>query len=216
MPMPRRASSRRCDRTQRSEFRPMAGPRSYKPQTGVRFPQLRRFSPIEGREPAFEAGDAGSIPARGARTVAVVYWSARLAVNEEVRVRSPPVTPARSNWVWVNGWPPGPEPGPRRFDSCRPDGSRTRARPRRPCGLLGNVGALSRRRTGFDSRQGHNVPLVYAANDAGLSNRRTGFDSPMGHHDRFESAAEWSATGPENRGGGDEPQRFDSSTLVRT
>ena len=82
----------------------------------------------------------------------------------------------------------------------------------RPCGLLGNVGALSRRRTGFDSRQGHNVPLVDAANDAGLSIRRTGFDSPMGH--RFESAAEWSATGPENRGGGDEPQRFDSSTLV--
>ena len=88
----------------------MAGPRSYKPQTGVRFPQLRQtpraavvrfmrrswplhFSPIEGREPAFEAGDAGSIPARGAsRVVAVVYWSARLAVNEEVRVRSPPVT----------------------------------------------------------------------------------------------------------------------------
>ena len=51
------------------------------------------FSPIEGREPAFEAGDAGSIPARGAMMVAVVYWSARLAVNEEVRVRSPPVTP---------------------------------------------------------------------------------------------------------------------------
>jgi hypothetical protein len=109
----------------------MAGPRSYKPQTGVRFPQLRQtpraavvrlsvrseiaplhgaspmgapraahlrswrlnFSPIEGREPAFEAGDAGSIPARGAVVVAVVYWSARLAVNEEVRVRSPPVTP---------------------------------------------------------------------------------------------------------------------------
>jgi hypothetical protein len=52
-----------------------------------------KFSPIEGREPAFEAGDAGSIPARGAHVVVVVYWSARLAVNEEVRVRSPPVTP---------------------------------------------------------------------------------------------------------------------------
>ena len=53
------------------------------------------FSPIEGREPAFEAGDAGSSPARGAATgmVAVVYWRARLAVNEDVRVRSPPVTP---------------------------------------------------------------------------------------------------------------------------
>ena len=156
--------------------------------------------------------------------------------------------PASNNWAWVNGWPPGPEPGPRRFDSCRPDGSRTQARPRRwprdgpapgprtgvqgcfasnprrvrfprgpqrrPCGRLGNVGAPSRRRTGFDSRQGHNVPLVHAATDAGLSIRRTGFDSPMGH--RVESAAEWSATGPENRGGGDEPQRFDSSTLVRT
>ena len=53
-------------------------------------------SPIGGREPAFEAGDVGSIPARGAfktRLVAVVYWRARLAVNEEVRVQSPPVTP---------------------------------------------------------------------------------------------------------------------------
>ncbi len=29
----------------------------------------------------------------------------------------------------------------------------------------------------------------------------------------IESAAEWSATGPENRGGGEEPQRFDSSAL---
>ena len=29
----------------------------------------------------------------GEPTVAVVYWSARLAVNEEVRVRSPPITP---------------------------------------------------------------------------------------------------------------------------
>ena len=29
----------------------------------------------------------------GQHMVAVVYWSARLAVNEEVRVRSPPVTP---------------------------------------------------------------------------------------------------------------------------
>ena len=29
-----------------------------------------------------------------------------------------------------------------------------------------------------------------------------------------ESADEWSSTGPENRGGGDEPQRFDSSALV--
>ena len=52
-------------------------------------------SPIEGREPAFEAGEAGSTPARGAIhiAVAVVYWRACLAVNEEVRVRSPPVTP---------------------------------------------------------------------------------------------------------------------------
>ena len=88
----------------RPELRPMAGPRSYKPPTGVRFPQLRPTpraaarsvisfdsrsrrlwrearlgapraahfvrgvrisSPIEGREPAFEAGDVGSIPARG-------------------------------------------------------------------------------------------------------------------------------------------------------
>ena len=62
----------------------------------------------------------------GERTVAVVYWRARLAVNEEVRVRSPPVTLIRKS----------------------------------------------------------------------------------------ESADERSSTGPENRGGGDEPQRFDSSALV--
>ena len=38
---------------------------------------------------------------------------------------------------------------------------------------------------------------------------------PAGHPDlTSESADEWSSTGPENRGGGDEPQRFDSSALV--
>ena len=39
---------------------------------------------------------------------------------------------------------------------------------------------------------------------------------PAGHPDciYIESADEWSSTGPENRGGGDEPQRFDSSALV--
>ena len=89
----------------------MAGPRSYKPQTGVRFPQLRRqraiHSPIEGREPAFEAGEVGSIPARGAIdvVVAVVYWRARLAVNEEVRVRSPPVTRQLGVGQWLATWP---------------------------------------------------------------------------------------------------------------
>ena len=71
----------------------MAGPRSYKPQTGVRFPQLRHFprSKVVSRplKPVtlvrFQLGEP--------TVVAVVYWSARLAVNEEVRVRSPPVTP---------------------------------------------------------------------------------------------------------------------------
>jgi hypothetical protein len=89
----------------------VAGLRSYKPARRVRFPHLAPSSPIGGREPAFEAGDAGSIPARGTRheerMVAVVYWSARLAVNEEVRVRSPPVTPivgSAAQW-----WATGPE-----------------------------------------------------------------------------------------------------------
>lgn len=44
----------------------MAGHWSYKPARRVRFPHLvLNCSPIGGREPAFEAGDAGSIPARG-------------------------------------------------------------------------------------------------------------------------------------------------------
>jgi hypothetical protein len=45
----------------------VAGLRSYKPARRVRFPHLAPSSPIGGREPAFEAGDAGSIPARGTR-----------------------------------------------------------------------------------------------------------------------------------------------------
>jgi hypothetical protein len=44
----------------------VAGHWSYKPARRVRFPHLvLNCSPIGGREPAFEAGDAGSIPARG-------------------------------------------------------------------------------------------------------------------------------------------------------
>ena len=109
----------------------MAGPRSYKPQTGVRFPQLRQtpraavvrlsvrseIAPLHGASPMgapraahfvrgvcnFPRSKVVSRPLKpvtlvrfqlGELTVvAVVYWSARLAVNEEVRVRSPPVTP---------------------------------------------------------------------------------------------------------------------------
>ena len=148
----------------------MAGPWSYKPQTGVRFPQLRRrstfHSPIGGvRDPALEVGDVGSIPARGTEkhiaakvrcarlvssptVVAVVYWSARLAVNEEVWVQSPPVTQQLGVGQWLATWP-------------------------------------------------------------GTRSTQVRFLSP-----RLESAAQWWATGPENRGGGDEPQRFDSSALV--
>ena len=82
--------------------------------------------------------------------MAVVYWSARLAVNEEVRVRSPPVTQQE-----VTG-----------------------------CGSM--AGHLARNQVHAGS-----IPAALT-----------------------ESAAQWWATGPENRGGGDEPQRFDSSTLV--
>ena len=84
----------------------------------------------------------------GEHVVAVVYWCACLAVNEEVRVRSPPVT----------------------------------------------------RTTGCGSMAGH---LARNQVDAG--------SIPAA---QTESADEWSSTGPENRGGGDEPQRFDSSALV--
>ena len=44
--------------------------------------------------------------------MAVVYWSARLAVNEEVRVRSPPVTPiASASRALTNGRQPVPKTG---------------------------------------------------------------------------------------------------------
>ena len=41
----------------------------------------------------------------GEQMVAVVYWSARLAVNEEVRVRSPPVTQRLGVGQWLATWP---------------------------------------------------------------------------------------------------------------
>jgi hypothetical protein len=44
-------------------------------------------------------------------------------------------------------------------------------------------------------------------------NEEVRVQSPPVTHIADESAAEWSATGPENRGGGEEPQRFDSSAL---
>ena len=88
-------------------------------------------SPIEGREPAFEAGDAGSIPARGTDCGGRGVLECTPRCERGGAGSIPAGHPASNNWVWVNGWPPGPEPGPRRFDSCRPDGSRTRARPRR-------------------------------------------------------------------------------------
>ena len=110
----------------------MAGPRSYKPQTGVRFPQLRQtpraavvrlsvrseIAPLHGASPMGAPRAAhlrswrlhflprSKVVSRPLKpvtlvrfqlgeptVVAVVYWSARLAVNEEVRVQSPPVTP---------------------------------------------------------------------------------------------------------------------------
>ena len=201
----------------------MAGPRSYKPQTGVRFPQLRPadfHSPIGGREPAFEAGDVGSIPARGAEHGGrgVLACTPRCERGGEGSIPfGHPI-----NWVWVNGWPPGPEPGPRRFDSCRPDGSRTQARPRRwprdgpapgpvdDAECRRPLKAQDRVRLPAGSRR----PIGLRGNGCRTFNPENGVRLPDGT--QIESAAEWSATGPENRGGGDEPQRFDSSTLVHT
>src|SRR6188472_3351976 len=63
-------------------------------------------SPIDGREPAFEAGDVGSTPARGAndsyggRGVLACTPRCERGGNGFNPLRSP------SNWVWVNGWPP--------------------------------------------------------------------------------------------------------------
>ena len=82
------------------------------------------------------------------RMVVVVYWRARLAVNEEVRVQSPPITLQLGVGQWLATWP-------------------------------------------------------------GTRSTQVRFLPP-----RLESADEWSSTGPENRGGGAEPQRFDSSALV--
>src|SRR6478752_336174 len=108
----------------------MGGPRSYKPQTGVRFPQLRptRFIP------------RSTVVSRPLKPVTLV----RLQLGEPY--------------------------GGRGVLECTPRCER------------GGAGSI-----------------------------------PAGHPDciYIESADEWSSTGPENRGGGDEPQRFDSSALVR-
>src|SRR5262245_23255896 len=85
---------------------------------GGSIPSTPTHSPIGGRDPALEAGDVGSIPARGTHGGrGVLECTPRC---ERGGVGSIPAGHP-NNWVWVNGWPPGPEPGPRRFDSCRPD-----------------------------------------------------------------------------------------------
>ena len=141
----------------------MAGPRSYKPQTGVRFPQLRQtpraavvrlsvrseIAPLHGASPMgapraahFVRGvcnfPRSKVVSRPLKPVTLVRFQlgeptcgGRCVLECTPRCERgsagsiPAGHPASNNWVWVNGWPPGPEPGPRRFDSCRPDrGSR--------------------------------------------------------------------------------------------
>jgi hypothetical protein len=67
----------------------------------------------------------------GEQMVAVVYWSARLAVNEEVRVQSPPVTPStgcgpvagRLPWEQVHA---GSIPASQTRECCSMVGNRSR------------------------------------------------------------------------------------------
>jgi hypothetical protein len=133
--------------------------RPLKPVTLVRF-QLGEPTSRGGRgvlecTPRCERGGAGSIPVGH---------------------------PASNNWVWVNGWPPGPEPGPRRFDSCRPD-SRVLPNGRQPVPKTGVV---------VMSPRGSIPPLsssVFALLSALSANGRRpgpqpgngGFDSPQRH-----------------------------------
>ena len=160
-------------------------------------------SPIEGREPAFEAGDVGSIPARGAQWDADVTkkFGGRgvLACTPLCERGGAGSIPAGhpTIWVWVNGWPPGPEPGPRRFDSCRPDKkgqcSWESSRSPKPTNSVRIVADPQRGPNGFgyleqDNRRGQHLVRV------------------------LEGAAEWPATGPENPGRGAEPERLPSAT----
>ena len=129
----------------------MAGLWSYKPQNGgsiASAPTKAEHSPIDGREPAFEAGDVGSTPARGThggRGVLVCTPRCERGGNGFNPLRSP-----------ITG-----------------------------CGSM--AGHLARNQVNAGS-----IPATQTN----------------------ESADEWSSTGPENRGGGAEPQRFDSSALV--
>ena len=125
----------------------MAGPRSYKPQTGVRFPQLRR------REPPFPRSKVVSRPLKPVTLV-------RFQLGELAR-------------------------GGRGVLECTPRCER---------GGAGSIPA------------GHPTQLgvgQWLATWPGTRSTQVRFLPPR---HRFESAAEWSATGPENRGGGDEPR----------
>ena len=89
----------------------MAGPWSYKPQTGVRFPQLRPAKRIPRsvavsrplKPVTLVRFQLGEPTQSQEEMVAVVYWRARLSVKEEVRVQSPPVTPNPRTGMSSNG-----------------------------------------------------------------------------------------------------------------
>ena len=171
--------------------------------------------------------------------MAVVYWSARLAVNEEVRVRSPPVTPQEQLGVgqWLATWPgtrstqvrflpPRRKPHTSAAETLASRWTSTRAahwvqgcckqpaRVRFPRGPPLWTTRKCRRPLKAQDRvrlpAGSRRPIGLRGDGCRTFNPENGVRLPDGT--RFESAAEWSATGPENRGGGDEPQRFDSST----
>ena len=166
--------------------------------------------------------------------MAVVYWSARLAVNEEVRVRSPPVTQQLGVGQWLATWP-GTRSTQVRFlpprQSCRhPSRALTNGRQPVPkTGVVvmsprGSIPPLSSRffvtalsangrrpgphpgNGGFNSPQRHARPLRLHGKASRLSIGRRGFESRSGRH----AHGNWIAASATNAGSGG------SSPLVGT
>jgi hypothetical protein len=224
----------------------MAGPRSYKPQTGVRFPQLRQthfprskvvsrpLKPVTlvrfqlgelcgGRgvlecTPRRERGGAGSIPAGHPSTTGCGSMAGHLARNQ---VHAGSIPAAQTEAAHERGRDAGLEMDQHQAlwttRQCRrPLKAQARVRlpagSRRPIGLRGDGCRTFNPENGVRLPDGTRRPQQVER--AQRYERRVLGSNPSGGTARFESAAEWSATGPENRGGGDEPQRFDSSTLV--
>ena len=139
--------------------------------------------------------------------MAVVYWSARLAVNEEVRVRSPPITPIVSaSRALTNGRQPVPKTG---VVVMSPRGSIPPLSSRFFRTALSANGRRSGSHPGngrFNSPQRHVRPLRLHGKASRLSIGRRGFESRSGRH----AHGNWIAASATNAGSGG------SSPLVGT